>query len=82
MPDPTATRPDPGRCPLCGGDNRCAMERERTSGEPQPPCWCVSQNFSAALLARLPAGTQQMACICARCVAKDAAASRRETPGT
>jgi hypothetical protein len=73
MSDATAIRPDPGCCPLCGGDNRCAMEQARASGEPQPPCWCVAQTFSPALLARLPAGSQHTACICARCVADDAA---------
>lgn len=71
MPAPTsdALKPDPGHCPLCGGDNRCAMEIEKASGQAQPPCWCVSQTFSAELLARLPAEAQGQACICARCLA-------------
>ena len=40
--------------PLCGGDNRCAVEIEKATGEPQPPCWCVSETFSPELLARIP----------------------------
>lgn len=66
---PTTAPPDPSRCPLCGGDNRCAMEIERETGVPQPPCWCTGQTFSPALLARLPAAAEGKACICAACVA-------------
>ena len=58
------------RCPLCGGDNRCALEIERETGQPQGPCWCVSQSFGADLLARLPAQAQGQACICGACVAR------------
>ena len=47
----------PTRCPLCGGDNRCAMEVERASGQPPD------------LLARLPAEAAGKACICATCLA-------------
>jgi hypothetical protein len=61
---------DPTRCPLCGGDNRCAMERQKATGQAQPPCWCVSQTFSAELLERLPAEAQGKACICGNCVAR------------
>jgi hypothetical protein len=73
MSDATATPFDPSRCPLCGGDNRCAMDIERATGQPQPPCWCVTQAFPPALLERLPPQAQGMACICARCVAAHAA---------
>ncbi|MBL0944845.1 MAG: cysteine-rich CWC family protein [Hydrogenophaga sp.] len=59
---------DPERCPLCGGDNRCAMEIERATGVPQPPCWCVSETFTPALLARLPEAARGAACICPACV--------------
>lgn len=61
---------DPSRCPLCGGDNRCAMEIERDTGEAQPPCWCSTQRFSPELLARLPQEAEGKACICAACVAR------------
>ena len=81
MSDPRHTLADPSRCPLCGGDNGCAMAAEQATGEAQPACWCVSALFSPTLLARLPAGAVDAACICARCVAKDAAARRHEAPG-
>ncbi|WP_310567407.1 cysteine-rich CWC family protein [Hydrogenophaga sp.] len=60
---------DPTRCPLCGGDNRCAMEVERASGQPQPPCWCSTARFPSDLLDRLPAEAAGKACICAACLA-------------
>lgn len=61
---------DPSRCPLCGAANGCAMEAERASGEPQPPCWCMQVNFTADLIARVPGDAQARACICARCQAR------------
>jgi hypothetical protein len=61
---------DPGYCPLCGGDNRCAMEVQKATGQAQPPCWCVSETFSAELLARLPSEAAGKACICAHCLAR------------
>lgn len=64
-----AVPPDPTHCPLCGGDNRCAMEIEQATGQKQPPCWCVTQAIPADLLERLPAQARGKACICARCVA-------------
>lgn len=62
--------PDPSRCPLCGGDNRCAMEIERETGVPQGPCWCVDTAFPSGLLDRLPQEARGLACICAACVAR------------
>jgi hypothetical protein len=67
---------DPTRCPLCGSDNRCAMELEKATGEAQPPCWCVSTTFPTGLLDRLPEQARDQACICAACVQRFAA----ETP--
>ncbi len=64
---------DPGRCPLCGGPNGCAMEAQRLTGQPQPPCWCTRVEFSADLLARVPVHAKEKACICAACVAGAAA---------
>ncbi|MDP1685425.1 cysteine-rich CWC family protein [Hydrogenophaga sp.] len=58
---------DPTRCPLCGQDNRCAMEIERTTGVKQGPCWCVGARFSPELLQRVPAESAGQACVCARC---------------
>lgn len=60
---------DPTRCPLCGADNRCAMELERATGQAQPPCWCTTTTFAPDLLARLPDAARDQACICAACVA-------------
>jgi hypothetical protein len=65
---------DPNLCPLCGQFNACANEEERRTGVMQPPCWCASVDFSADLLARVPAQAQRAACICARCAAGEAAA--------
>jgi len=67
---PTTLRlPDPSLCPLCGGDNRCAMEVEKATGQSQPPCWCVNAHFPPDLLERLPTDARGKACICARCLA-------------
>jgi hypothetical protein len=49
------------------------MEVERHTGEPQPACWCMQADFSPALLARVPAATRGLACICARCAGEAAA---------
>lgn len=59
---------DASRCPLCGGDNRCAMELQRATGQAQAPCWCVQASFPPALLATLPAQAQGKACICSDCL--------------
>ena len=60
---------DPTRSPLCGQDNRCAMEIERETGEAQPPCWCVSASFPPGLLDTLPEAARGQACLCPGCVA-------------
>ncbi|WP_439588599.1 cysteine-rich CWC family protein [Hydrogenophaga sp.] len=60
---------DPTRCPLCGADNRCAMEIQRETGLAQPPCWCVSATFPPGLLDTLPEAARGQACLCAACVA-------------
>jgi hypothetical protein len=66
----TTTLPtDPTLCPLCGGDNRCAMEIQRATGVKQAPCWCTSLTFSAELLDRLPEAARGQACICGNCLA-------------
>jgi hypothetical protein len=69
-PAPQSVAIDPTRCPLCGQPNRCAMEVERETGVPQPPCWCTGVNFSSELLARVPAPAQGRACICAACASR------------
>lgn len=60
---------DATRCPLCGADNRCAVELARESGAPRKPCWCMTADFSRAPLASLPASLRGKACLCARCAA-------------
>lgn len=62
-----ARLPDPASCPLCGQANRCAMEVQRETGQPQPPCWCTQVDFGADLLARVPPEAQRRACICPAC---------------
>ena len=66
---------DPTRCPLCGGANRCAMEIARESGERAGACWCAGVDFTAELLAFVPADARNKACICAACAAADPLAS-------
>lgn len=65
---------DPTRCPLCGTANRCAMEVERATGVPQEACWCRDADFSADLLARVPAEARRRACICQACASRAAGA--------
>ena len=61
------TQPDPTLCPLCGQQNRCAMEIERETGVKQPPCWCSQTRFDASLLLKVPEQARGKACICAAC---------------
>ena len=56
-------------CPLCIKANKCNMEMEKETGINQGVCWCVEMNFSADLLAAVPAPAQGQACICAACAA-------------
>jgi hypothetical protein len=59
---------------LCGQPNLCAMELERATGEPQPPCWCTRVEFPAELLAQVPPQSRRLSCICAACAREGAAA--------
>ena len=62
----TNTEPLPAfTCPLCGGDNACAVA---ASGRTDTPCWCASADFPAPLLDRIPAEHRMRACVCAGCV--------------
>jgi hypothetical protein len=60
---------DPSRCPICGTANRCAMERTREAHEACGDCWCMTADFSDALIANIPDSARGQACICARCAA-------------
>lgn len=70
----SANPTDPARCPLCGQPNACAMEVERATGQPQPPCWCTQLDFTPALLDQVPASARGQACICRACAAPAARA--------
>lgn len=64
---------DTTRCPLCGADNRCAMEIERSTGQAQPACWCMDRPplgaaAARALQARIPPAARGLACVCAACM--------------
>jgi hypothetical protein len=76
MPSTQSPQPsiDPGACPLCGQLNRCAMETARAAGRPPEACWCKQVDFSADLLARVPAEAQRLACICEACARSGRAA--------
>jgi hypothetical protein len=69
-----AALPAADRCPLCGEPNRCAMELQMATGQPQPPCWCTRAGFSAELLAQVPPDARGRACICAACASRTAPA--------
>lgn len=66
---------DPTRCPLCGQLNGCAEELARATGQPQPPCWCMTAEFPPMLRDAVPEAARGRACICARCAATAAPAS-------
>ena len=53
-------------CPLCDQPINCAMELEKSTGEKQESCWCVSVEFPKELLAQLP--KDAAGCICNECV--------------
>jgi hypothetical protein len=50
------------------------MELERATGVKQDACWCTRLDFSAELLARVPAEAQRRACLCPACARSGAAA--------
>jgi hypothetical protein len=50
------------RCPLCEGDNRCAI----AAGQPAENCWCQSVEISAT--ARMQAASSAgKRCLCPAC---------------
>jgi len=60
---PAPASPPEAACPLCGGDNACAMAAEGGAGE----CWCSAARIAPEALARLPEAERGLRCICARC---------------
>lgn len=58
---------DQTKCPLCGDENNCATEIAKATGQPEQPCWCRNETFSAELLATIPEPAQGKACVCVNC---------------
>ncbi len=55
---------DSAACPLCGGENACAMAApEGGAGE----CWCSAARIPPETLARIPEADRGRRCVCARC---------------
>ncbi len=50
-------------CPLCGGDNQCAMASELAVEN----CWCVAVSIPPEILASVPEEAVGKRCICPRC---------------
>ena len=57
---------DPSRCPLCGESNACQVAAGCAT------CWCFDTPVPAAVLARIPAEAQGVACVCKRCATAEA----------
>jgi len=53
-------------CPLCGGQNSCALAG---SGNSDAECWCREAVISPAAIARVPEAQRNVACLCANCAA-------------
>jgi len=50
-------------CPLCGGENQCAM----AAGETGKACWCQAVTIDASALANIPAESIGKRCLCPAC---------------
>ncbi|MAT94764.1 MAG: hypothetical protein CME59_19500 [Halioglobus sp.] len=50
-------------CPLCGGDNACAV----AAGRSHEACWCWDATLDADALAAIPPASKNRHCICAAC---------------
>ena len=50
-------------CPLCGGDNQCAM----AAGRPADTCWCQGVTINPAALAKIPQASVNKHCLCPAC---------------
>lgn len=51
-------------CPLCGGDNNCAMTQP---GQTVADCWCLTASISPEALERVPEEQINQTCICQAC---------------
>lgn len=61
---PAPVSPPGTACPLCGGDNACAMA---ASADAAAECWCSAARIAPEALARLPEAERGRRCVCARC---------------
>lgn len=59
----TESDPKEKICPLCGGDNQCAM----AAGKPPESCWCQEATFDKEALEAIPAESQGKHCLCPAC---------------
>lgn len=50
-------------CPLCGGDNQCAI----AAGKAAESCWCQEATISKEALAALPEEAVNNVCVCPEC---------------
>ena len=64
-------------CPLCGLANECQLA---TACAYKGECWCVREDFSPGLLARIPDAARNAACVCRRCVLADRVAAAKARP--
>jgi hypothetical protein len=55
---------DRGKCPLCGGPNRCALAADPAATE----CWCDAVVFPDELLAQIPKEAVRKTCVCQKCL--------------
>ncbi|UJR82703.1 cysteine-rich CWC family protein [Sandaracinus amylolyticus] len=55
------TKVDPTRCPLCGGDNECALLAGGGT------CWCFSAKLAPEACERVPEAARGVACVCRAC---------------
>lgn len=72
---PEKTQNNPKKCPLCGADNSCDLEKGRGT------CWCFGLEISLRDLEQSPGWTKD-ACLCMKCAtqgkAETSSLSQRE----
>ncbi len=55
------------RCPLCQGDNHCAV----ASNEAASTCWCMTAEISPTALQAIPDHLRGVRCLCERCASHE-----------
>jgi Cysteine-rich CWC len=53
-------------CPLCKGENGCAM----AAGQSVSACWCYGARVPRSVLDQVPPERRGAVCVCARCAAE------------